>query len=345
MGVSVERARGQLADLVGRAAYGADFGDAVYEAAHGVVPFDGWCLLGMDPRSGLRTFQFSRHGTESAVEMALNEAVQADVNKFADLCQSPVPAGCLDSNHPLADTSVRFNEILRPQGFGSEMRLVLRESGRLWGALVLFRDQKRRSFTAGDIDLMLRLAPPLASAVRRYPMRPFAKAPTGLPQGVVLMSPDNKLLAVSSEAQAWLDDLIPGGGDETAHSDVTRVLFDAAHAVRACSGQTPEAAMAPIRTVSGRWLLVQGDRLPYGEADVAVLLQTATVRQLLTSVIDIQGLNRREGHVLEGIAGGLPAKHIARELRLSPHTVNGYAKSIYRKTGASGREELLGQLT
>ncbi|MBA2698159.1 MAG: hypothetical protein H0U61_05220, partial [Nocardioidaceae bacterium] len=40
-----------------------------------------------------------------------------------------------------------------------------------------------------------------------------------------------------------------------------------------------------------------------------------------------------------------PAKHIARELQLSPHTVNDNLKSIYRKAHVSGREELIGQLT
>ncbi len=345
MGATTESVRAELTDLAGRSAYGADFGEIVSGAVGSLLPFDGWCLFGMDGRSGLRTFQFSRHGTEKTVEMADNEALQSDANKYVDLARSDSPAGWLAKQHPLAEKSVRFNEILRPQGFGSEMRLALCQQGRLWGALSLFRGHDRRSFSADDTQRLVPLAVPLAAAFRRYPMRPFSSAPEAFAAGMVLLSPDNTLLSVSSAAQAWLDDLVPGGSDETWPSDVTRVLFDAANAVRASPDDEPDSATARIRTCSGRWLLVQGIRLCNGAADVCVLLHAASVHQLLTTVIDAHCLTKGEAKILGLVAAGLPAKHIARELQLSPHTVNDNLKSIYRKAHVSGREELIGQLT
>jgi len=62
-------------------------------------------------------------------------------------------------------------------------------------------------------------------------------------------------------------------------------------------------------------------------------------------VIDTHGFTQREVNVFEGIASGLAAKHIARELRISSDTVNAHLKSMYRKAGVSGREELMGRLT
>jgi DNA-binding CsgD family transcriptional regulator len=343
MAASTDAVCAQVADLAGRSTSGPEFGEIVSAAVGTVLPFDGWCLLGMDPRSGLRTFQFGRHGVERTAEMAYNEALQPDVNKYAALAKAKLPAGWLAKGHPLAGESVRFNEILRPQGFGSEVRLALRQQGLLWGALALFRDHDRRDFTDNDTKLLLQLGSSLVEAIRRYPVRPVSSAPPGLPPGMVLLSPENVLLSVSPGARAWLDDLVPGGSDETWPSDVTRVLFDAANAVRAAADTAPQSAATRIRTVSGRWLYVQGTRLLYGEADVCVILQAATLRQLLPTVIDAHGLTEREGNILTRVAAGSPAKHIARELQLSPHTVNDHLKSIYRKTRVSGREELMGR--
>jgi len=114
------------------------------------LTFDGWCLLGLDPGTGLRTIQFGGRGTEQTAEMARNEALMTDVNKYRDLGVAAVPAGWLSPNHPEARNSFRLHEILLPQGFHSEVRLALRDHGRLWGALVLFREDPRRPFDDHD---------------------------------------------------------------------------------------------------------------------------------------------------------------------------------------------------
>jgi len=160
--------------------------------------------------------------------------------------------------------------------------------------------------------------------------------------GVVAFAPDNRLVAVSAEAQSWLDDLIPGGGDETYASDVTRVLFDAAHAVR--RGDMRRASTC-VRTVSGNWLRAEGAALSVGEADVAVILQPATVHQLLDTLAAHHQLTVRESEILGLLVHGLAGKQIARELGISLLTVNGHLQSVYRKCGVSGRDELFGRLT
>jgi DNA-binding NarL/FixJ family response regulator len=173
-------------------------------------------------------------------------------------------------------------------------------------------------------------------------VRPLARRGSIPGAGVVALAPDNRLVAVSVQAQSWLDDLVPGGDDETYPSDVTRVLFDAAHAVR--RGDTSRASTC-IRTVSGHWLRVEGTAAPMGEADIAVVLQPAAVHQLLETLAACNKLSSRESEVLGLLAHGLAGKQIARELAISPFTVNEHLRSLYRKCGVTGREELLGHLT
>ena len=335
-------ARSALTRLIGQPVEAAEFSSEVCAALGRTLPFDGWCLFGLDPHSGLRTSQFGGRGTEHTAEMARNEALMSDVNKYADLAVAPVPAGRLSPDHPQARHSFRLHEILLPQGFHSEIRLALRHRGRLWGALVLFREDPHRFLDDQDTAAVCAIAGPLTSAMRAYPARPLARR-GGVPgAGVVALSPNNRLVAVSAQAQAWLDDLVPGGDDETYPSDVTRVLFDAAHAVR--RGDLSRASTC-IRTVSGHWLRVEATALPIGEVDVAVMLQPAAVHQLLETVAACNKLTPRESDVLGLLADGLASKQIARRLEISPLTVNEHLRSLYRKCAVTGREDLLGRLT
>ena len=134
---------------------------------------------------------------------------------------------------------------------------------------------------------------------------------------------------------------MPGGDDDTTASDVTRVLFDAAHAARRGDA---EQATTCVRSVSGSWLRVEGTAATYGAADVVVLLTPAPAGPLLDTLATYHELTRRESEVLGVVARGSASKQVARELAISLETVNGHLQSIYRKCGVTGREELLGRL-
>jgi DNA-binding CsgD family transcriptional regulator len=339
MADSARSARGDLHTLARRAVTGSEFRETVAEAVHSVLPYDGWCLFGLDPSTGLRTFQFGGRGTEHTAEMATNEAMHRDVNRYVDLARADVPAGWLSAAHPAARRSTRFNEILRPQGFASELRVALREDGHLWGALCLFSEDPRHEYDDADAAIAASLAGALAHAVRVFPTRSVAHRVDSFAPGVILVGPGNTILAMSGEARAWLEDLVPGAGDETHLRDVTRVVFDAANAAR---GGLP--AQAPVRTCSGRWLWVHGTQVVHEGSDVAVVLQPATPAQLLPHFAEVHALTRRERHVLPLVIEGLATKQIAHRLGLSPYTVNDHLKAVYRKCGTAGREELVGLL-
>jgi DNA-binding NarL/FixJ family response regulator len=54
-------------------------------------------------------------------------------------------------------------------------------------------------------------------------------------------------------------------------------------------------------------------------------------------------LPRRTQPVLRGLLDGHSEKRVARDLRLSPHTVHEYVKLIYRAYGVTSRAELIVQ--
>jgi hypothetical protein len=100
--------------------------------------------------------------------LAANEYLADDVNKFADLAAAPHPVGVLsqatDGQH---QRSLRWQEMLRPNGFDAELRVSFVDSGGCWGSLILVRDRGRPDFDPQTMVAVQRLAGTLVAGLRR----------------------------------------------------------------------------------------------------------------------------------------------------------------------------------
>ena len=66
--------------------------------------------------------------------------------------------------------------------------------------------------------------------------------------------------------------------------------------------------------------------------------------ELAPLIADAYGLTDRENLVTELVAKGLPTNDIGQRLHLSVYTVQDHLKSIFDKTGAGSRGELVARL-
>jgi DNA-binding CsgD family transcriptional regulator len=124
--------------------------------------------------------------------------------------------------------------------------------------------------------------------------------------------------------------------------DITRIVFDAAHAAR--TPRSESTVHCHTRTTSGRWLELRASRIDASPADVAVTLNAANTRCLVPTASTRWGLTVREAEVLGKVVEGRGAKQIARTLQISPATVNAHLKAMYRKADVTGRQALLANL-
>ena len=133
------------------------------------VPFDGSCLLLLDPATLLPTGEVVENGLPDAAmpRMTEIELAEADFNKFTDLGG---PGGLRRA--PAAtggdlDRSLRHRELKRPLGFGDELRVALVSESGTWGGLTLLREAGRPEFTSSDVDLLASLSRYLVEGLRR----------------------------------------------------------------------------------------------------------------------------------------------------------------------------------
>jgi hypothetical protein len=140
--VTVCRVRQDIVALVHRGLGVRDFSLAAARVLRRAVPFDGVCVVTIDPATLLPTGEVTENGLPPSATARLTEieVAEADVNKFAQLARSPEPAASLsEATGGDLDRSLRQRELRRPSGFGDELRAVLVSDTGTWGAITLLR--------------------------------------------------------------------------------------------------------------------------------------------------------------------------------------------------------------
>lgn len=101
--------------------------DAFFEASdralRGLLRFDSSCWLSLDPATLLPTSHFTREiGSDHLMELAANEFLEDDVNKFVDLARQASPVGVLSrATDGDLRRSARYVRVLARHGIRTAM--------------------------------------------------------------------------------------------------------------------------------------------------------------------------------------------------------------------------------
>lgn len=313
------------------------------------VPFDGFCLLTVDPATSLPAGETFENGLPGAARarIAQIEISGTDFNAFGALAHSPRRAASLSAaTGGDLNRSRRHRELRQPNGFGDELRLALRDGPTLWGGLTLQRASDRRPFTTDDVDLLESVSGYLTEGLRRATLISVLSTGPGevdRSAGLLLLRLDNVITRADRVARRWLDEL-RGSHDEQA---LPVVVSAVAARARAIVHRDADTAVARVRvpTASGTWLQLTGTTLSdQPDSPTAVILEPALPRDLAPLVADAYRLTTREREVVRQVASGLPTTAIARRLRISHWTVQDHLKAAFTKVGVGTRGELVARI-
>ena len=341
------RARQAVVRLVHRGLSGPEFVQAAARTVRRVVPYEGICLLTLDPATLLPTAANIENGLapEAIVRLTEIELGERDFNKFTALARQEQPAASLSAvTEGDLDRSRRQRELRRPSGFDDELRAVLSGANGAWGALTLLREAGSPWFTPADVRFLASIAGDLADGLRRAALLDATAADAAGETGLLVLAPDDSVEMTNAAADRWLDALA-GEAAPTRHLPV--VVQAVACRARALAGgdSGAEAATARVRTRAGQWLVARASTLGEGSpARIAVLLELARPPELAPLIAAAYGFTDRERLVTELIARGRSTNDIAERLHLSAYTVQDHLKSIFTKTSASSRGDLVARL-
>lgn len=315
------------------------------------IPHSAACVLTTDPASGLLT---GTHKFGGLVDHAGLDGPWAELEYGADdptaldrLSHQAVPAMATSLLPGGADDSIRIRELLRPAGYGDEIRLVARHGGVTWGGVNLFRAVGERPFDPDDVALLARISDPIASGLRAGLMvaavRRGDAGATTLP-AVIVVGPGGLVEQISRGADEVLDEIC--GGDT---SNTTRGIVEGLVAAtrRHSIGLTPTPPRVRLRCPTGRWLVAQTTPLASqnGTGDsVAIVIDEARPPEIVTVLALAFDLTARERDVTGLVLGGLGTKAIAQRLEVSAYTVQDHLKSVFAKADVRSRRELMARV-
>lgn len=312
------------------------------------IPFDRSCWHMVDPGTVLFTGSLNQNVGCSGAWLAEYEYVVEDVNKWWFLARSGRRAGATSlATHGDLSRSARHRSH-EAYGIGDELRGSFVVDGAYWGAAGFLRDSDRPWFTEDDVRFLASLSEPIAAAFRRALLTPWVTTDEGHDDGpgVVVLDEHGEVESISPAAERWLGQFIEVPPPSVpADSKMLQVVAARARAPRPGQDPLELAARSRVQTRSGRWLLLYGTRLS-GAADgrIAIIIQPAAAHEVAPLVALAYGLSERECQITRLCMKGQSTYQMAQTLGMSPYTVQDHLKSIFAKTGARSRGELVGRI-
>lgn len=346
------RARSDI-DVISRA--GLPLHEFMTEAADAllsVVPFVAGCVSTLDPAtamvSGTLKLEALLGRNDADVEWARIEYGDDDPTTMqALLLAGRVVVGMSQETHGAVERSVRMADLLVPYfGFHDEARVVFADRAGAWGSLSLFRGGDDRVFSSDELGFLELVAPAFTRGIRTGILAQLGRTPRPLETGpaVVILDANDRIVQTSERARQLYDRMAstPQGADPLL---VVQALVSGAR--RNAREETGRAPRVRIRTVDGEWLvlhaaLLSGDTDRSGE--VIVTIEQARPKEVVDLVAGAFGLTARESDVMALVLRGVDTRHIADALHLSPYTVQDHLKSIFEKSGAASRRELVARI-
>lgn len=344
----VPRVRGELEGLAQDGLGWVEFVDAAGAMLDQLIPHDASCFHAVDPGTVMFTGSVNRNVGCSGSWLAHHEYVAEDVNKWSFLAQSGRIAGATSiATYGDLSRSARHRS-QNDFGFGDELRVSFVSEGIYWGAAGFLREANAPTFHENDVEAVRALADVIAVGLRRALTATPSVVATTLEHGpgVVVFRGDGAPESISPAAERWIGELDEHPPPESpTESKVVQAVAARARTIPPGTDPLELAARVRVRTRTGRWLLMYGTRLSGGPSNrTAVVIHPASPHDVAPVVALSYGLTTRECAVAMQCVQGRATKEIARELSLSPYTVQDHLKSIFAKTGVRSRGELVGQV-
>jgi len=352
MGVdSADRRERVRSDIVGLCYRGTDSITLRREALASlrkVVSVDGAFFATVDPSTLLYTSAF-REGMPADVTPRFlhNEFAEEDVNKIRYLATAAQPVNWLDqATAGDRELSPRYRDVMRPNGFGDELRAAIRADGWCWGFMCLHRQDGSGGFGIDDASFLSELVPHLAAGLRRCAVAESVSVSTEFDgPGVFTVAPDWSIGSATPAAQRWLAELAEEEAPQLR--DLPISVYAVVEKLRGLRADDLANGFVPsvrVRARSGRWLTLHGSYLSGNRIEAAIVIEPSDRHDLAPLIIAAYGLTVRESQVAQHLLLGASTKEIAAVLSISAHTVNDHVKAIFDKTGSRSRGDLLGRI-
>jgi DNA-binding CsgD family transcriptional regulator len=237
----------------------------------------------------------------------------------------------------------RYHDALTP--IGGSIRLCLRVGPRWVGMLDTVRREARPPLAPTDFAFLRLIGPTVARSLDASLAREqalLAHAPANQPDasGVLLLTPERRVLLASPAAETWLRLLADARREE--HASLPTAVWTAAAGLGGGGNDVPRpVATVVVPSAVG---LVRVEASPAGE-DGSVAVVLAPVQPPGPPPIPATWpLTAQERRIVGVMLGGSSNRQLAAILHVSENTIETHLAHVYEKLGVRSRTELVGCL-
>ena len=302
------------------------------------VGFDAFVWLLTDPVTEVGAAPLADVGAAFAELPRLIELKYSTfVNRWTHL--DPPVAGLQATTDGRPERSLVWQELLVRHQVRDVASMVFRDRFGCWAFLDLWRCGS--SFTAAEVTVLAGHVDDVTAGLRRCVARTFDAEPgdTAPPRTgpvVLVLSSELAVRGQTPETEGFLRALVPPDGDRPP---VPAGAYNVAAQLLANErGVDTHPPVARVHKWNNEWLSLRAARI--GD-DIAVSIEPVTSADRCDLLGRSSGLTMRETELLQRIATGGDTRSLAKQMHLSEHTVQDHLKSIFAKTGASSRRDLL----
>lgn len=323
------------------------------------IPFAAYCASTTDPATNLIThgiaegFGDDDPGGDAGNVFLDHIYFEEDLEQTISMVRQKRPVQLLsETTGGRLDRSLRYRELLEPQGFGHELGSAFIDGG-LWGGMDLMREAGDPDFTARDVSLARRVAPHVGAGLKAAALRSrTASEPSGpdLP-GVLTLDREGRVLSHTPAARHWLEDLEdlhPAWREKDPPTPVRMVAGALRHALSPASdGEANLIPRVRVRGRSGRWLTLHGSLTEATDgrpSETVVVIEPARAEDVAWLNVASYGLSAREQEIVKLVARGFSTRQISRSLFISEYTVQRHLSNVFEKVGVRSRKSLVKHL-
>jgi len=311
----------------------------VLDEVRASVGFDAYAFLLTDPESSVGCAPLADVPCLPELPRAIRLKYLTEVNRWTALGDV-----ALLSAHPDRSDSLMWRELLRDYGVRDVASMVFRDRFGCWGFLDLWRGDG--DFGPAEAAHLARITVPVTAALRRSQAETFVVRPPDAPRPgplVQLLSPELRVLGQTPETHAYLRLLVP---PEEGRQPIPASAYNVAAQLLAVeAGVDAHPPRARVHLLDGLWLTLRAARLGDAEVpegrDIAVTIEESSPVERLAVFTRAFALSKREAELVGHLAKGGDSHAVARRMFVSEHTVQDHLKSVFAKTGAHNRRELL----